>query len=71
MDATGTICSERSQASLGRESPSKSAGVWSPYNLEEEMERVGGGGCGNQCKGRLLKNLVGHGWADLPGMAHS
>lgn len=44
MDATGTICSERSQASLGRESPSKSAGVWSPYNLEEEMERVGGGG---------------------------
>lgn len=44
MDATGTICSERSQASLGRESPSKSAGVWSPYNLEEEMERVGGDG---------------------------
>lgn len=44
MDVPGTIYSERSQARLGRESPSKSAAVCSPYNLEEEMERGGGGG---------------------------
>lgn len=68
MDVPGTFCSEHSRACLGRESPSKSAGVCSPYNLEEEMES---GGWGNQSKGGLLKNLVGRGGTDLPGMTHS
>lgn len=68
MDVPGTICCEHSQA-LGNLLQNLQESV-ALTTLKRKWKGMGWRG-GNQSKGKLLRNLVGHGWADLPGMAHS
>lgn len=67
MDVPGTICCEHSQA-LGNLLQNLQESV-ALTTLKRKWKGIGGGR--DQSKGRLLRNLVDHGWADLPGMAHS